>query len=348
MPLIEKKTLKILDPCVGIGVFLPFIVKFYSNYDSITIDVFDIDKNMLKYSNIFLSKLYSKNIIINTINDNFLEYSFENKYYDIIIGNPPFKNTIKEDHLNYAPYFNNEKYTNMCSYFLRKSIDIGDYVIMIVPKQLLTSHKFMDIRNILSKKRIYCIQDFESIGFEDVLIETICLFIDTKKKVKDTEIINIPSNILNIQKQEYICDEKYPNWLIYRNKFFDNIANSMLFDCYSIFRDRQITKKLTTKVKNINSIRVLKSKNISLDGSHIIDIDGYDEYIPYESALSLKVYHYYNNFSVFLTPNMTYYPRVIKNPGNILFNGSVVVLINRKNVLITKNQLDYYLTKDFR
>lgn len=124
--------------------------------------------------------------------------------------------------------------------------------------------------------------------------------------------------------------------------------NTMEFDCFSSYRDRQITKKMITYKKLDNSIQVLKSKNISKDGDKIYSIDKYDEFIPENIAKKLKIYKYFNDKSIYITPNMTYYPRVIENPCNVLFNGSIVILIPKTNKIITKCQLKYFSTEEFR
>ena len=62
---------------------------------------------------------------------------------------------------------------------------------------------------------------------------------------------------------------------------------------------------------------MLKSRNISDDGQSIIDIEGYDTYVSEETARTLSVFDYLERDDVYLTPNMTYYPRVMKKPKNL-------------------------------
>ena len=44
---------------------------------------------------------------------------------------------------------------------------------------------------------------------------------------------------------------------------------------------------------------------------------------------------------------MTYYPRVIKKPKNTLINGSVAVLINKSNLEIKKEHIDFLCSETF-
>ena len=57
---------------------------------------------------------------------------------------------------------------------------------------------------------------------------------------------------------------------------------------------------------------------------------------------------YLNDMSVYLTPNMTYKPRVIRNQKDIIPDGSVAVLIPKKSYTLTNEQLNYFSTAEYR
>ena len=136
-----------------------------------------------------------------------------------------------------------------------------------------------------------------------------------------------------------------PYWIIYRNSFFDTIYQKLDFNEFSVFRDRQITN---SKLNSTEGIRVIKSRNINDSGTEIIDIDDYDSFIKDDSISELSVAKYLNADNVFLTPNMTYKPRVIRKPKNCLVNGSVAILIPKDNVKISDEQLLYFSTDEYR
>ena len=71
---------------------------------------------------------------------------------------------------------------------------------------------------------------------------------------------------------------------------------------------------------------MLKSRNISDDGKEIIDISDYDSYIDYNALKKLAVFEYLDRDDVYLTPNMTYKPRMMKKPKNCVVNGSLAIL----------------------
>ena len=149
------------------------------------------------------------------------------------------------------------------------------------------------------------------------------------------------------QKQEYITDKAYPYFLIYRDEKFDDVAKKLQFDVFTVFRDRQITKKNTT-TQNVNGyLRVIKARNICDDGT-IQDIEGYDTYISSDVCETLSVAKFIGEDDIYLTPNMTYNPRVISNLPGIVPDGSVAVLIPKQPMVLTDEQKNYFATDEYR
>lgn len=222
---------------------------------------------------------------------------------------------------------------------------IGDYVAIVFPKFLLNTPEFKGTRDYISKKSVECIIDFGEKGFPGVLIETIAIFINNNVSPNRTKVFSYPKQIEMIQKQKYIFDNSLPYWIIYRNPQFDEELKKLNFDVFTVFRDRQITNKY---LQAKGEIRVLKSRNISDDGRDIIDIDGYDSYIEKGDASEMSVYSFLNKENVYLTPNMTYKPRVIKKPRGVLVNGSLAILIPKNNMILTDVQMAYFSTDEYR
>ena len=80
----------------------------------------------------------------------------------------------------------------------------------------------------------------------------------------------------------------------------------------------------------------------------ILDIDGYDTYIDPEVCKSFTAYRFLNDHTVYLTPNMTYNPRVIENIDNCVSDGSVAVLIPKNPIRLKKEQMDFFATEEYR
>ena len=348
LPDFEKDEINILEPSVGVGNFLPFIFKKYEEIKKVNIDVVDIDEKNMQILKLLLKKQrIPTNVHINFIVTDTLLYKF-NKRYDLVIGNPPFSKLKAKEATKYLNNNINKDTTNTFEFFLEKALRISDYVVMITPKALLNTPEFTSTRELLSEKKIECIQDYGENGFKGVLVETICLFIDTLGQPEDTIVESITLKKSITQKQKYITDKSYPYWIIYRDDFFDGISKRLDFDKFTVFRDRQITNSNTVQQKGNDCIRVIKSRNFSDDGKEIIDIPGYDTYIKKDKAEELSAYKYVGNKNVYLTPNMTYKPRVMRNTDNVVVNGSVAVLIPKDDIELTDEQMEYFSTDEYR
>lgn len=346
LPDIEADTISILEPSAGVGNFVPLLLKRYEG-KTLNIDLVDINgDSKLVFEALFSKYTLPDNCHINYITDDFLTHKFDKKY-DLVVGNPPFYKMSQSDKMLkvYRANVVNKNTTNICSYFLEKALKLGDFVSIVFPKFILNTPEFKVSREILEKKSMPCIIDFGENGFSGVLIETIALFVNNKKKPSNTLVVSTTNNSVINQKQKHITDPKYPYWLIYRDETFDRIAEKLLFNVFTVFRDRQLTKSM---LKNSGAIRVLKSRNINDDGTSIVNIEDYDSYMDENECKDLAVYKYLNAEDVYLTPNMTYNPRVMKKPSNTIVNGSVAILIPKTILPITETQLRYFSTDEYR
>lgn len=348
LPDFYDKEITIVEPSVGIGNFIPFIFKKYENISKVNLKLVDIDKDILRLLKLLISKIeVPKNFNIEFINKDFLDYS-ETEKINLVIGNPPFTklsgNYLKEKIKN---NYNNET-KNLSELILEKAMKISDNVSLIMPKNILNTPEYVKTREILKKRNIKSIIDFGEKGFKGVLVETVNLVINMTLFSKNTEIISITNREQITQRQEYIFDEELPYWIIYRNNFFDKILKKMKFGIFDVFRDRQITNSNSTSEKNEKyNIRILKSRNIS-DNGEIIDIDGYDSFINESSLKEMSVERFFNDNTVYLTPNMTYKPRLIKKESGYVVNGSVAILIPKTLLNLSKEQMDYISSDEFR
>ena len=335
--------LNILEPSIGVGNFLPTLIQKYENVPQVNIDVIDIDAKSIEVLNALMAKLnVPTNFHINYICDDFLLYNI-NKHYDIIVGNPPYKKITKENALltRYKMSVYNKETNNIFSFFIEKSMKIGDIISLIVPKSLINAPEFNQTRKLMTSKHISHILDFGEKGFKGVKIETICFLLDKVSKSKTTRIESYITNSIQTLPQSYWADEQYPYWLIYRSKEFDDVANQMQFNLFKAYRDRTVTKAIT---KSKGKIRVLKSRNIG--NNEIIDIPDYDCYI--DNVDNLDVAKYLNQKGCILLPNLTYNPRACILPKDCIADGSVAILtpINEGDT-ISKDDLAYYATDEF-
>lgn len=346
LPDFEQDEISVLEPSAGVGNFIPMLLKRYEG-KKLTIDLVDINpESQLVFEALLEKSTLPRNCSVNYITADFLTYDFS-KRYDLVLGNPPFFKMKKNDPMLkvYRSAVKNKATTNICSFFLEKVMRIADFVSIVFPKFLLNTPEFKISRNLLEKKAIPCIIDFGENGFKGVLIETIAIFIDNKGVPGKTCVVSTTDGDQIIQKQKYITDHSYPYWLIYRNEEFDRVAEKMVFNVFQVFRDRQLTNAL---LKEKGRIRVLKSRNISDDGKTIIDIPGYDSYIDETDCNGLAVTEYLNRENVYLTPNMTYSPRVMKKPNGVLVNGSVAILIPKQLFSLSDQQMLFFSSDEYR
>lgn len=346
LPMVEKKTIRILEPSAGVGNFVPLIIQKFKDKEVI-LDLVDIDPDSLEVLKALISKYnIPKNFKINYIIDDFLLHDFESEY-DYVIGNPPFYKMKAADRklTIYRKKAKNNETTNICSFFLDKAMEIGKYVALVFPKFLLNTPEFSQTRNYLAEKAVECIIDFGEKGFPGVLVETIAIFVNNENKPNRTHIISLTNKSEVLQKQKYIFDSRLPYWVIYRNEFFDKILKTLDFNVFTVFRDRQITNK---DLRDFGEIRVIKSRNISDDGSEILNLAGYDAYMSLDNARKFSVYSYLNADNVYITPNMTYKPRVMKKPKNVLVNGSVAILIPKEGITVSEKQMKYFSSEEYR
>lgn len=345
LPDIEKNEITIIEPSVGAGNFLPFLYKKYQNKKKVNLFVVDIDNDIIE----ILKKINKppQNFSVTYLCRDFLDIDFPN--VDFVIGNPPFTKLKKSYFNKYKSKHYVFESNNIASYFLQKAINISTYVSLIMPKNFLNTPDYKSVRNNIQKNTLESIIDFGEIGFKGVLVETINIMVNKTKKSTKILIKSVPQNHTIFQNIKYITDTKLPYWVIYRNTKFDKIYNKMIFDVFEVIRDRQITNKNTCNQKlNSNYIRVVKSRNINNDGSEIIKINNYDTYIDLQVLEKLSIYKYFNRSDIYLTPNMTYKPRIIKKEKGYIVNGSVAILIPKSEFILSNKQMKYFASKEYR
>lgn len=347
----QFSSIRILEPSVGMGNFLPLLIEKYKNVPRVEIDVIDIDKKTIEILKILIDKLVvPENFTIRFLNEDFLlldklnSVSGKNKPYDLVVGNPPFGKISNNNDLlkEYKQGKVNTVTNNLFSFFLEKAIHCAKHVALILPKSFLSAPEFDQTRELVAQYSIKKITDYGERGFHGVRIETICLIIDTSKQVLNRNVIveSYVQNTFDYKQQDYINSNEFPYWLLYRDAFFDRAASKLKFNVFVAYRDRQITKKIT---KLQGKVRVLKSRNIG--NNSIVDIPRYDSYV--DSYDNLPIARFVDYDGAVLVPNLTYYPRACFLPKNTIFDGSVAVLIPKNSVDVTEDDLQYYNSAEF-
>lgn len=336
------KTLRILEPSVGVGNFLPALFARYSENRAVVLDLFDIDGDSLMLLRQVLKTVsVPDNFKINFINDDFLKHDFEARY-DLIVGNPPFGKLQVEKYREYQAGGLQSRIgtKNVCALFIEKALKIGSTVALFSPKSILGAPEFEGLRDYMNRFPIVKINDYGESGFRDVKIETVSFQID---KLSAREFTTIESHILNSyvkKRQDYIADRQFPGWLIYRNDSFDEIARGLNLGVFSVLRDRSVTSRVT---KNEGSIRVVKSKNIAPGHIKYLDTDVYVDGVETSSIAR----RYYNRPGAIVAPNLSYYPRAAFLPKGVLVDGSAAVLMQKRAFSHDVRDLSFFSSKAF-
>lgn len=339
----DKDEIRIIEPSVGAGNFLPYLFAKYRN-KKVKLTLIDIDKDIIDILSLLYEDKAPSNFEINFLCADFMSLDLNN--VDLIVGNPPFTRVSKKEIEKYN--LTNQDLRNLAGCFLEKSIKIAHTVSLIMPKNLLNTPEYSGLRDFILSKNVHSILDFGEKGFKGVLIETINIILSNSEQKKPVFIESKVKNQILNQDKNYIFDKNLPYWVIYRNAHFDSILNKMDLGVFDVFRDRQITKSILISQKNQSSIRVLRSQNISDDGCEVIDKDNYDCFIDKDVLQKLAVNKFIDNDFVYLTPNMTYNCRVMKKEKGYIVNGSVAILIPKYHFQLTEKQLLFFSSNEFR
>lgn len=341
---LPSDSIRILEPSVGVGNFLPSLFKYYQHVKHVELDVVDINPDSIATLQRLLTVIdIPENFTVNFICDDFLLHDFEQNKYDIVIGNPPYMQLPTNDLLrSYRFRSANQTTNNIFAFFIEKAIGLGNYCSLVIPKSLINTPEFSETRSVLNNFHISHIIDFGEKGFKGVKIETIAFTVKTKEKPSTTQVTSYISEDTRLLEQKYITDSRFPYWLLYRDESFTELADTMEFDLFEVYRDRKITKRITS---NKGKYRVLKSRNIG--NQEIINIKGYDSFV--DSLDGLAVAKYLGRTDCILVPNLTYNPRGCRMPENCITDGSVAILtLKDPNTIITDKDLEFWASEQFR
>lgn len=330
---INKDVVRILEPSVGLGAFLPQLATVFSAANQIEIDAVELNVNIIKELKRALRYLdLGCNVNINYHHNDFLKFHIQGKY-DLIATNPPYGKTSEK-----YPQITGDthKTKNLFALFMIKFMNNADQIACVIPKNFVIADEFRSVRKEYENFPMVRLCDFGVKFFKKVFVEIISIHFQ-KGYDDQLKIIDYVNDKYYSHPQGYIYHDTL--WLLYRNAWFDEYIKGLQLDIFTTFRDRQITNK---HLKNSGNIRVLRSKNILNDGS-IVNINGYDKYI--DDASAFGVGKYLNTESIIM-PNFTYNTRATMLPANTIPNGSIAILIPK--VKLHNLDLSIYATPAFR
>ena len=255
----RRDKIRILEPSAGAGNFIPFIAEKYKDAADLELFLIDIDEAELQIAELIFETFYREkypNIRIVYLTADYLDFSVCGERFDLVIGNPPDgKIGNARLHKKYRKNSRITKSSNLFVLFLEKALKDGEWVSLIVPKSVLNAPEYEEIRRQIGAVHIRSVLDFGENGFKGVKIETVNLLYTASLPPAETHIVSVTQNLDLYQKQAYYTDADYPVWLLYRDRFFDEFASSLILGVFEVFRDRQI---VTGMLGERGKYRVLK------------------------------------------------------------------------------------------
>jgi DNA (cytosine-5)-methyltransferase 1 len=333
-----KKSIRVLEPSVGGGAFLVPLAQRYWDRELI-VDAVDIDPNALRsLEELRKSSPELANLTINKIDHDFLTWRPSHRY-EIVVGNPPFG---KPNARNIDPeWVTNLNCKDLFARFIERAMGYAEYVALLVPKTLLSAPEHALLRDAISANSILSIDDFGEMAFSTIKIETIGLVFKNSVWAKgaDVKVLSYPLGRVFALPQDYICEPRYPTWLIYRNSFFDSVAKKLTLGTFSVIRDRELSNK---QLADEGNRPVYRAANIPRPGQE-------PERIRYLVGDKLPVAskQYRDEEFALIAPNLSYYPRAMRLPVGALVDGSAAVLVPHDARAITENAIQYFSTRNF-
>jgi DNA (cytosine-5)-methyltransferase 1 len=287
-----KKAIRVLEPSVGVGNFLPAIFEKYRDKQKVHLDLVDVSEDSIQILKRVLKSLkVPDNFELRIVHADFLLHEFRN-HYDLVVGNPPFGkvSSVRFDRYAKSGIGARVKSRNIFALFYEKALMIGSVVAFISPKSILNAPEFRSLRNLLEQHSISKLNDYGEKGFNGVKIETVSMHVRSKEVASQTIVESYILRNYRILDQAYVIDKKFPYWLIYRDNYFDEMVGKLKLDLFSVYRDRSLTSK---NMKSKGKIRVLKSRNILNGDTAALGSDQYVDSVRV-SPIAQKFYNAQN------------------------------------------------------
>ncbi|RVU83847.1 hypothetical protein EOL70_13545 [Leucothrix sargassi] len=227
----EKKTIKVLEPSCGEGVFIPLVHSTF--YDKkIELDVVEIDPSACKGLEHYVSSSHVNQLH----NEDFISFETQQKY-DLIIGNPPYisrkylnpdKRSLLDNFSEKHLFSKSRKLQNTWSAFILKSTDYLDedgVLAFLLPAEVLQVAHAQEIQNYLLEvyNRVEILY-FNQMIFDNAEQDAI-LLIASRAEVLESERGLFISDVTTIDNK-VVCKESRKFEEIIPNKWTSHILTS--------------------------------------------------------------------------------------------------------------------------
>ena len=262
-----KNVKSILEPSFGTGEYISALINSKTDNAHIT----GIELNKTIYDSVMNSNTFDHDQI-DLLNEDFIQYDFKDRKYDLIIGNPPYfvikKKEVNEDYLQYF-----DGRPNIFILFILKSLDLlaeNGILSFVLPRNFQNCLYFAKVR-----QRVY--NEFEILN----LFECDDNYIETKQK----------TIILIIRKKE-----KMTKSILNKNKLF---VVEQAMSALGTRENIKTIKKLMEGTKTLEQMgfKVTVGKVVWNQNKQILTSDKNKTRLVYSSDISDKtlVFKEYSN-----------------------------------------------------
>ena len=332
---IKKKTVRVLEPSAGAGAFVQSLLTHLQD-KNLEIHLNDIDSKLFEQRDTLETLAFNHpQASIHITSNDFLSNTFQGQY-DVIIGNPPFGSSGK--------YHGELKLKDLFARFLEKSAHLADWIAFVLPKSFLSGREFQSLREyMLEHFNIVAIEDYGEKAFGSIKIETIGVVFHRRTPCASADndrAVTIKSYLFNTIESKalsQVVDERFPSWLLYRNAFFEAVAEQLELDTFQVYRDRVLTKK---NLSTVNGTSVYRGRDIGLGTLGEPTWYCSAQQIP-ESFRTKQ-----DSRTLLIAPNLSYYTRSAILPRDTYADGSAAVLIPKKQFDVSR-AMRFFCSSDF-
>lgn len=332
-----RKRLRILEPSVGSGAFLPALIRKYGERHTVELHINDIDPEAVNRSRMLLEEmglLAGIELIEHSVD--FVEEGIQEKF-DLIVGNPPFGKPAQKPRGITSAFGLRDRY----ALFLEQCLGSAQWVSLVIPKSFLNGPEFRALRDeISSTRRISSVEDYGEAAFRHIKIETIGLTLSPAETGSgDVVVKSLPLGSRETLPQDYLADPNFPSWLIYRNELFDVVAKNLRLGVFKSYRDRKLTR---ATMQRTGDIPVLRATNI---GHAEVLWEDAERFYCGSGDVPASFSRLTSGKTCLVVPNLSYYTRAAALPHGMYVDGSAAVLVPVDHEL--PDDLSFYSSPDF-
>lgn len=348
LPNIRGKELTIVDPLCGVGIFLPLIIEKYGDKNKLSITFYDVDNETINIARA-LSKMIKLKVTfgVSFQNADFL-MKRTNEPINLLIGDFP---NIRMSHPTLRKKYpsltkENKLLQSFAPLYLMQSKKWAKYIVTVLTKNFLSTNEYEELRNDISKFTIDHIVDLDTLGYNGISNENIIIFANLAKKVSmsnTTVVYSAKFEKLHEINQRFLTSKTYPNWILYRNTFFNSIARRMNFNSLNIMKN-SIPQ---TTYNESNSVWLIQPLNLNNKNKYVKNNNGTDLFVSLNlikpNTNLAKTLERKDLYILYMNTNQI---SVVPKPANVAVSDKLYML--EPLAQITEKDLEFFNSKDFR